>query len=110
MRTQMRPFERTIALDEARAIIERVVRPIERVERIALQLANARVLARDVRSDADVPPFSRAAMDGYAVRAEDTAGASRHTPRALRCIEQVFTRQGPVQAVAPGQCIQNATG
>jgi molybdopterin biosynthesis enzyme len=36
-----------------------------------------------------VPPFSRAGMDGYAVRAEDTSGASRATPRLLRRIETI---------------------
>jgi molybdopterin molybdotransferase len=105
-----RPFHSTIALGEAFAIIDRAVRPIERVERIPLQQANGRVIARDVVSDADVPPFARAAMDGYAVRAEDTSGANRATPRALRCIEQVFTGQVPVQPVAAGECIEVATG
>ena len=42
-------------------------------------------------------------MDGYAVRAEDTAGASRATPRTLRCIEKVFTGQMPEQTVGPGR-------
>jgi molybdenum cofactor synthesis domain-containing protein len=110
MSTKMRPFERTLPLAEALAIIERAVRPIERIERIPLSEANGRVLAETVVSDADVPPFSRAAMDGYAVRAGDTTGASRATPRVLTCIEQVFTGQVPVQAVGAGQCIEVATG
>ena len=105
-----RPFQSTIPLHEAFAIIERAVVPIDRVERIALQQANGRVVARDVVSDADVPPFARAAMDGYAVRAADTAGATRTTPRQLRCIEQVFTGQVPERAVGPLQCIEVATG
>jgi len=106
----MRPFERTIPLEEARAIIERAMHPIERIERIALHEANGRVLALDVVSNADVPPFSRAAMDGYAVRAGDTGGATREAPVRLRCIEQVFTGQVPAQTVGPGQCIEVATG
>jgi molybdopterin molybdotransferase len=106
----MRPFERTLPLDEAFAIIERAIRPIDRTERIPLQQANGRVLAQDVISNADVPPFSRAAMDGYAVRSEDTTGALRSAPRTLHCIEQVFTGQMPVQTVGPGQCIEVATG
>ena len=105
-----RPFQHTIPLDEAFAIVARAVTPIDRVERIALPQANGRVLARDVIADADVPPFSRAAMDGYAVRAGDTTGATRTTPRTLRCIEQVFTGQVPVQAVGAGQSIEVATG
>ena len=71
----MRPFEGTMPLSEARAIIDAAIAPIERTERIRVQDANGRVLAHDVSADTDVPPFSRAAMDGYAVRAADTAGA-----------------------------------
>ena len=97
-------------LDEARAIVERTVAPIERTERVRVLEAGGRVLARDVAADADVPPFSRAAMDGYAVRAADTAGASRQSPVTLRCIEQTFTGQVPRQSIGPGQCTEVATG
>jgi molybdenum cofactor synthesis domain-containing protein len=110
MPSKMRPFKETIPLDEARAIIDRSIVPIVRVERVSLEHASGRVLAETITSSADVPPFARAAMDGYAVRTEDTAGASRATPRTLRCIEKVFTGQLAVQAVGPGQCIEIATG
>ena len=106
----MRPFEGTMPLTEARAIIDRAIIPIERTETIRVLDANGRVLARDVAADADVPPFSRAAMDGYAVRSADTAGASRQSPVVLRCIEQTFTGQVPSQSIGPGQCIEVATG
>ena len=96
MTTKMRPFKGTISLDEAKTIIERAITPITRVERLPLERAAGRVLAETITSSADVPPFSRAAMDGYAVRAEDTAGASRTAPRTLRRIEKVFTGQMPV--------------
>src|SRR5687768_18188082 len=110
MSTRMRPFEKTLPLDEAFAIIDRAVSPIDTTERIPLQQANGRVLAGDVVSAADVPPFSRAAMDGYAVRSEDTTGASRPEPRTLRCIEQVFTGQVAARRIEPGTCIEIATG
>ena len=106
----MRPFEGTMPLEEARAIIDRTIAPIERTERVRVLEASGRVLARDVAADADVPPFSRAAMDGYAVRAADTAGASRQSPVTLRCIEQTFTGQVPRRSIGPGQCIEVATG
>jgi molybdenum cofactor synthesis domain-containing protein len=107
---QMRPFASTLTLDEARSIIDQAVRPIERRERIALHEANGRIVAREVVSTVDVPPFSRAAMDGYAVRAADTAGASRAAPRALQCVEQIFTGQVPRQSIGSGQCAEVATG
>jgi molybdenum cofactor synthesis domain-containing protein len=106
----MRPFGETISLDEARAIIARSLRPIERIERIPLGEAHGRVLAEEVVALADVPPFSRAAMDGYAVRAADTTGATPAQPVILTCIEKVFTGQMPSLAVGRGQCTEIATG
>jgi molybdopterin molybdotransferase len=108
--TKMRPFGKTIALDEARAIIERAIRPIDRTDVLPLQQANGRVLAQDIFSTADVPPFSRAGMDGYAVRAEDTSGASRTTPRMLRRIETIYTGQVPQKRVGSSECAEIATG
>jgi molybdenum cofactor synthesis domain-containing protein len=106
----MRPFKGTISLDEARTIIDRSILPITRVARVSLDHASGRVLAETITSNADVPPFARAAMDGFAVRAQDTAGASRTTPRTLRRIEKVFTGQMPAHTVGAGQCIEIATG
>lgn len=105
-----RPFRQTIPLAEARAILEAAVRPIERVERVVLAEAAGRVLARTVIAEVDVPPFARAAMDGYAVRAADTAGASRRQPVVLTSIEEIFTGQVPRGRIGPGQCAAVATG
>src|SRR5712691_5064119 len=106
----MRPFKETIPLDQARALIDGAIRPIDRTEQVPLDAAHGRVLARDVVATADVPPFSRAAMDGYAVRAADTSGATRTRPAILTCIEKVFTGQMPARTVGPGQCTEIATG
>ena len=110
MTTKMRPIRDTIPLEEARALIDSVARPVAAAELVPIVDANGRVLAADVVAPFDVPPFSRAGMDGYAVRAEDTFGASRQEPRTLRCIEQVFTGQVPSRAVAGGDCTEIATG
>ena len=66
--------------------------------------------AEDVVATADVPPFTRAAMDGYAVRAQDTSGATREHPRALTRVGTVFTGQVADRTVGPGECIEIATG
>src|SRR5215831_15748199 len=55
-------------------------------------------------------PFDRAAMDGYAVRAEDTFGAGRHDPRTLRVAGKSQTGQMPQARVGPGEAIEIATG
>ncbi|MBI3050606.1 MAG: molybdenum cofactor biosynthesis protein [Acidobacteria bacterium] len=106
----MRPFRSTIPLDEAKALVEAAVRAIDRTERVPIAEADGRVLAEDLVATADVPPFARAAMDGYAVRAEDTAGATRERPRTLTRVATVFTGQVAERAVGPGECIEIATG
>jgi molybdenum cofactor synthesis domain-containing protein len=106
----MRPFQSTIPLTKAQDIMSGATTPLDRVERVALREARGRVLAQDVVAPGDVPPFARAAMDGYAVRTADIAGASRATPVRLRCVEQIYTGQMPVQVVAPGLCSEVATG
>jgi molybdenum cofactor synthesis domain-containing protein len=110
MKSEMKPIKETIPLDEARQLIASTCRPIDRVERVALLSANGRVAAADVVAAVDVPPFSRAGMDGYAVRAEDTYGASRYEPKALRVIEKVYTGMVPIAAVESGTAIEIATG
>jgi molybdenum cofactor synthesis domain-containing protein len=84
--------------------------PITRTETVPLLDADGRVAARDLIATVEVPPFDRAAMDGYAVVAGDTAGAGPATPRMLVCIDRVFTGQVPARGVGPGQCIEVATG
>jgi molybdopterin molybdotransferase len=106
----MRPIRETLPLDEAMAILLAASRPVERIERVPLREANGRVLAADAIAAFDVPPFDRAAMDGYAVIAQDTFGAGTHAPRTLRCVEKVYTGQVPTRTVAGGECIEIATG
>src|SRR4030095_12211976 len=86
----MRPFTSTISLDEARRRLNDRVRPIERIERVRLGAAHGRVAAADVRSTLDVPPFARSAMDGYALVAADTGGATRSTPVRLQVMDRAL--------------------
>jgi len=106
----VRPIHETITLDEALDLILESAIPIERTERISIHQANGRVVAQPAVSTLDVPPFDRAAMDGYAVVAEDTFGAGAYSPKVLRCVETVFTGQVPTKHVSPGTCIEIATG
>ena len=106
----MRPFQSTISLSDAQEIIDAAGTPLTRTEALSIRDARGRVLAEDVTAPADVPPFARAAMDGYAVRAADTAGASRDRPAVLRCLERIYTGQMPVYPVADGLCSEVATG
>ena len=108
--TTMRPIRETIPLEEALALILESAAPIDRVEQVSLRDAAGRVAAAAACAAADVPPFDRAAMDGYAVVAEDTFGAGRYEPKVLRCVEKVFTGQMPSRKLARGECTEIATG
>ena len=75
-------------------------------EEVLLPDAMGRVLAEDVSSDVDMPPFDRAAMDGYAVRAEDVTTP----PAGLSVTGSVRAGQYPKEALGPGQAVQIMTG
>jgi len=98
-----------ISVEEAQAkVLEGIgVLPAERVELID---ALGRVLAEDVVSDIDVAPFDNSAMDGYAVRAADLAGASTETPVRLRVVEHVPAGAFPTVPVGPGEAVRIMTG
>jgi molybdopterin molybdotransferase len=68
------------------------------------------VLAEDVYSDIDIPPLDNAAMDGYAVIARDTQGASRQSPRLLRVIDTVMAGSISRYQLEPGTAIRIMTG
>ncbi len=106
----MRPIRETIPLDEARALMRDHVHPVDRVETVDLADAHQRVLARPIVAGRDVPPFARAAMDGFAVIAADTFGAGAFNAKVLRRLETVHTGEVPTRVVEPGSCIEIATG
>ena len=110
MPSKMRPFGSVITVDAARAILDTTGAPIARTEKMRLTDANGRVLAADVIAHDDVPPFARAGMDGYAVRASDTRGASRTNPRRLVKSGTLYTGQVSPIPVREGQCIEISTG
>ena len=80
------------------------------VERLPTEEALGRVLAAEVRSPEDLPPFARALMDGYALRAADTEGASREAPRSLRVVGDVAMGETAERPVGPGEATRIPTG
>jgi molybdopterin molybdotransferase len=106
----MRPFRDTIAVADAKALALEAAAPVERIERIPLRDAAGRVVAASAVSPIDVPPFNRAAMDGYAVVAGDTFGASRDHAKILRLVHTSYSGDAPARAIATGECVEIATG
>ena len=81
-----------------------------RTEKVPLFSAFGRVLADQATAAEDLPPFSRAAVDGYAVVASDTFGASAALPALLRLAGEVCMGERPKFAVSPGECAAVWTG
>ena len=105
-------FLKVLDRDEAerrfRAAVDLTPRGIERV---ALDAALDRVLAVDVVSPLDVPSFDRSNVDGFAVVAHDTFGASEEVPRCLRLGDEVIhTGIVPSSVIRGGEAVAIATG
>ncbi|MCX8204954.1 MAG: molybdopterin-binding protein [Candidatus Nezhaarchaeota archaeon] len=81
-----------------------------RTERVELSEALGRVLGVDVVSPIDLPPFDRSAVDGYAVKAQDTFGAGEEKPLRLKLALRVPVGRPPPGAIKPGECAYVATG
>jgi molybdopterin molybdotransferase len=79
-------------------------------ERVPVNKALGRVLAGPVGIDIDVPHFAKAAMDGYAVRAQDTFGAGEESPVRLRLVGSVTPGVVIDRPLEPGECIEVSTG
>ena len=108
--TTMRPIRETIPVEEAKALARAAAAPLDRVERIGIANAAGRVVARPVVSSIDVPPFDRAAMDGYAVVAADTFGAGRDNAKHLRLVHTSYSGDAPARAITAGECVEISTG
>ncbi|MFL6230397.1 MAG: gephyrin-like molybdotransferase Glp [Pyrinomonadaceae bacterium] len=94
-----------LPVNEAIGIVERET-PRLPAESVALREARGRVLAEDVVADTDLPPFDRALMDGYAVRAADTKAA----PATLRLVGEAAAGRGWRGELKAGEAVRIMTG
>lgn len=104
-------FRRLLTYDEAKAAIEQTLKPKPLgTEEIKLLDSFNRVLAEDVISALDIPPFDRSTVDGYAVRAEDTFGAEEYEPAKLNVCGYVAIGEQPKVSVSKGEATEIVTG
>ncbi|MGH7840257.1 MAG: molybdopterin molybdotransferase MoeA [Candidatus Binataceae bacterium] len=96
----------------ADAALQMVIENVARlaVERVSIREALARVIAEEIRSPRDIPGFANSAMDGYAVRAADVAGAREDRPARLSVVETVGAGAMPVSRVGAGETVRTMTG
>jgi molybdopterin molybdotransferase len=106
----MKPFKELMPREEAQRIIKEKIKQIKRVEQVHLDELNGRVLAKDAQAMFNVPPFDRSSMDGYAVKAVDTAGAIEKSPIRLKLIGAQHTGKIFDGEIKHGECLEIATG
>ena len=95
-------FVKLTSVEEATEVLLSIIRPIGRTSAVDLENADNRILSGDVFAPRDFPHYDLSHMDGYAVRAEDTAGCSSDTPALLKLSEG--------SDVSPRTCLWTHTG
>jgi molybdopterin molybdotransferase len=98
-----------IPIEEAIRIVLEHTQAIDVVE-VDFRDALGRVLASDIRSDTNMPPFDKSAMDGYAVIGADVASASGERPAILKVTEEIPAGAVPAKRLSPGQAAKIMTG
>lgn len=98
-----------VPIEQARALVLRACSPLPS-RAIPLEQATGCVLGAEVVAAEDVPPFANTAVDGYAVRAADTAGASVGTPVELRVIGELAAGAATARVVGVGEALRIMTG
>ncbi len=106
---RMRGFAERADVEDVERFLASVTAPLG-LEGIPVQECAGRVLGTEVRSSVDVPSFARAAMDGYAVRGEDSFGASSYAPLALELIGLAVPGRPFEGRVGAGQAVRIMTG
>ncbi len=95
-----------LTVAEAQAIVLRHTRPLPPQATPLTAAALGAVLAEDVASDLDMPPYNKAMMDGYAVRSADLAAG----PATLEVVEEITAGRTPTRTLGPGQAARIMTG
>jgi molybdopterin molybdotransferase len=106
---RMRGFPRRTEVHAVRQLLDERVRSLG-AEAVELPRAAGRVLAADVTAGVAVPAFARAAMDGYALRGEETFGCDAYNPLEFEVVGESFPARPFSGAVQPGQAVRIMTG
>jgi molybdopterin molybdotransferase len=102
-------FDVRTPVDALNVLLAELVVTVQ-AERVPTGEALERTLAEDITSNSDLPTFRRSTMDGFAVRAADTFGATESLPAYLDLVGEVLMGQPADLTLAGGQCTRIATG
>jgi len=106
---RMRGFSKRVDVEVVDAFLAEHARPLE-AEDVALLDSGGRVLAEDVASEVDVPGFARSAMDGYALRGEESFGASAYDLIRLKVVGLALPGAPHSGVVGEGEAVRIMTG
>jgi len=106
---QSRGFKSLTAVSEVINLINSRIRTIN-TEIIKTEDSFGRIVAQDIKSPVNIPHFSRSAMDGYAVKAEDTFGASIKNPKKLKIVGKIKINEVFDGELSKGKAVQIPTG
>ncbi len=109
LKTRWKGFRETISPLKALKIIELNVKQLD-TEKISVYSSINRVLAENVRSPIDSPPFNRALMDGFAVRSSDVSKATHENPVILRITNTCYAGEKALHPVERGEAVKIMTG
>ena len=98
-----------LSVEEAQKIVLTTIQPMQR-ETVPVRLSLGRLLAEEILSSLDSPPWDTSAMDGYAVQWSDTIGASSVAPCRLTVVEHIPAGTMPQKIVMHGTCSKIMTG
>jgi molybdopterin molybdotransferase len=104
----MKEFFKVKTIDQVLEYRQRF--PLMPTESVPLADSVGRILATDIRSDIDLPDFSRSIMDGFAVKGSSTFGASEGNPAYLNVTGTVAMGDSPKISVGPGEAVRISTG
>ncbi|MEK6655044.1 MAG: molybdopterin molybdotransferase MoeA, partial [Thermodesulfobacteriota bacterium] len=98
-----------ISVEEALKRILDSISPLG-LEKVNILDALGRVIGEDIHAGRDIPPKDNSAMDGYALRAEDTRGTSAERPVRFEVVEEIPAGTVPQKRIGPGQAARIMTG
>jgi molybdopterin-guanine dinucleotide biosynthesis protein MobB len=103
------PFPKNVSLKDALALILQSLGPLETIA-LPLDKALGHALAEDIYADHHIPPFDRAAMDGYVFTSQDTVLATKENPVMLRIKNEIHPSTADLSCVEKGQAARIMTG
>ncbi|MEM3531281.1 MAG: hypothetical protein QXD42_05750, partial [Nitrososphaerales archaeon] len=104
-------FKKLVTVEEAIKILHNYIKPRSPgIEEVKITEAYGRILGENIIARIDLPPFSRAIVDGYAVKAIDTSFASEVNPVKLKVVGKVTAGEDSLLEINEKECIEIDTG